>query len=622
MLKEKIISYSKSYLAILFAIAFAATIIGVSFLIYVLNVHNTEKYVMLENLQNIAERNVRTFKIFFQGKTDTLKEMAFSISLYGNTNAEGYNAFLLAAEKRWKNHFSHLALEIDGKIYTPDGSVFDFAMSGAEAVDKESVYISDTLISAVDGRVNFLIRVPVYNKDNKVRGVLWGSIDTGDLSREFSAYKFDGLRCYHLIDSAGIQIVGTEARHSFNVNADYFKVLETFEYKRISRYSKIVKDIANKASGAEEFVSEKEKIYSYYMPVGINNWYLFVAGNEQFIEKQAQTKINMAVLFAVLLALALFVVFASVVYMQKKFQTQLALDESCFRLLARHSNMAVLEWNYAVKDVQEYHCYEELYEIGGQVQKEVNDLIDESMIHPDDLPAFQELFNNVKNGKNFPEGRVRLKGRNGDYRYFLHLGTVIHDSKGNLYKTIAFFEDIDREVKEEERLRHSAERDLMTGLFNKVSTENLIVQFLEQDRCDQDLFALFVVDIDNFKPVNDLLGHQIGDAVIGQVAETLKHCFRDSDIVGRVGGDEFVAFAKNVHSADWVTMRAQELNKALRLTHASGDEDIYTTVSIGIALGKGNCSLSSLYKLADDALYLVKEAGKDSFRVVQAEEEL
>lgn len=620
MLKEKIIRYSKSYLAVLFAIAFAATIIGVSFLIYVFNVHNTERTVMLESLQNIAERNVRTFKIFLQGKADTLKEMAFSISFYSNPNVEEYRAFLLAAEKRWENQFSHLALEIGDKIYTTDGSVFDFALSGAEGVSRENVYISDTLISAADGRVVFLIRVPVYNKHGVVNGVLWGAIDTSDLSREFSTYKFDGLRCYHLVDSVGIQIVGTEAGHSFNVNADYFKILERFEYKKFSQYSKIIKDISRNASGFEAFVSGKDKIYSYYMPVGINNWYLFVAGNEQFVEKQAQAKIHMAILFAVLLALALFVVFGSVVYMQKKFQTQLALDERCFRLLARHSNMAVLEWNYGINTVQRYYCYEELYAADNLSQKETNDQLDGSMVHPDDLAGFNEMFNKVKKGEAFPQGRVRLKGRNGDYRYFSYLGTVIHDNEDNLYKAIAFLEDIDRKVKEEERLRHSAERDLMTGLFNKVSTENLIEQFLEEDRDAENLFALFVVDIDNFKPVNDELGHQVGDEVIRQVAETLKHCFRDSDIVGRVGGDEFVAFVKNAHSADWVTMRAAELNMALNLRHISGELNINTTVSIGIALGKGNCSLSRLYKLADDSLYQVKEAGKNSFSVAQMED--
>ncbi len=97
---------------------------------------------------------------------------------------------------------------------------------------------------------------------------------------------------------------------------------------------------------------------------------------------------------------------------------------------------------------------------------------------------------------------------------------------------------------EEIRLKLKAERDTLTGLYNKGTTEKLINDFLNSEEASLGMHAFLIVDIDNFKSVNDNLGHVFGDKVLFEVSKNLKPIFRKDDIVGRIGGDEFIVFLK------------------------------------------------------------------------------
>lgn len=162
--------------------------------------------------------------------------------------------------------------------------------------------------------------------------------------------------------------------------------------------------------------------------------------------------------------------------------------------------------------------------------------------------------------------------------------------------------------KRQEELQIKAEIDEMTQLLNKATTEKMITQVLETH--PEEFHAMLAIDIDNFKAVNDLFGHKVGDHVISVVAATIASQFRKYDIVGRVGGDEFVVFMRNIDTKEIAYTKAM---KILQLMEAKDNMSIpdNITVSIGLCFTGGKeKDYAALFKKADEALYCSKKGGK------------
>ena len=171
--------------------------------------------------------------------------------------------------------------------------------------------------------------------------------------------------------------------------------------------------------------------------------------------------------------------------------------------------------------------------------------------------------------------------------------------------------DIDGEKREYAELLRAAERDALTGLLNRDAT----VKCIERELATADgLQALFMIDLDNFKFVNDSFGHQYGDRILADAAAAILGVFRDTDVVGRVGGDEFMALMKNVRTEQNVRRKADELIAALQFYARSGDASLSLTTSVGVTLFyAGERSFDALYGEADDALYRSKNSGKNRY---------
>ena len=160
-------------------------------------------------------------------------------------------------------------------------------------------------------------------------------------------------------------------------------------------------------------------------------------------------------------------------------------------------------------------------------------------------------------------------------------------------------------------LIHAAEHDEMTGLLNRAYTEKRIRHILESG--ENTIHALFAIDVDNFKNLNDTMGHQTGDQFLKNLSEMLKSCFRESDIVGRIGGDEFFVLMKNIYSVFPVAEKAETL---LRISHGLclNYSELNLSLSIGISMYPSDGqNLEELYTAADAALYQAKKQGKNQF---------
>ena len=185
----------------------------------------------------------------------------------------------------------------------------------------------------------------------------------------------------------------------------------------------------------------------------------------------------------------------------------------------------------------------------------------------------------------------------------------MQDSAGNVYQVLGLIRDIDREMSEKQRLAEEAQRDALTGLYNKEAFRQESIRYLR--KCKDETCAVLFVDMDNFKEVNDTLGHMMGDQAIIAVSDTLKHVFAKSDIVGRFGGDEFCVLMKDVDEQT-IEIKMHWLLEQLRFTHTNGEESVSTSASIGITTSTvSGYQLGILLEHADAALYAAKEHGKN-----------
>lgn len=161
-------------------------------------------------------------------------------------------------------------------------------------------------------------------------------------------------------------------------------------------------------------------------------------------------------------------------------------------------------------------------------------------------------------------------------------------------------------------LRQKAERDPLTGLYAKAAIQNLIEQYLEAVQSNEKC-ALLMIDIDDFKVVNDTMGHLFGDAVLSDLSASIRGETRSSDLVGRIGGDEFLVFLKNIPSAQTALQKSQRFLSVVQDLFREKKNKIAISCSIGISLFPAHGhNFRSLYQCADIALYQAKGKGKNT----------
>lgn len=219
-----------------------------------------------------------------------------------------------------------------------------------------------------------------------------------------------------------------------------------------------------------------------------------------------------------------------------------------------------------------------------------------------------------------------------DYQVYFNQGSI-NDLKGSillgmnlrygLIFTISYFllfafckSEINR--KNAEVYRKKASTDPLTGLLNRSGMDVKMEDFIAKAASEVDMKgALFIVDLDEFKTINDTFGHPEGDKLLVTVSESLHSIFRDNDYVCRLGGDEFCIFMSGEISLDIIKSKAEAINERLRIAYKSDSgKVINTSASVGIALFPEHADdYASLYRDADQALYKSKSGGKDRYTI-------
>lgn len=223
-------------------------------------------------------------------------------------------------------------------------------------------------------------------------------------------------------------------------------------------------------------------------------------------------------------------------------------------------------------------------------------------VYPEDLPLLQEKLAALKPATAQQTIRVRLRGPEGNWFWCRIRGTACCAEDGSGHRICGTIINIDEELQEQLRLREQADRDPLSGLLNGNAARKRGEDCLRTDSCG----AMLVIDLDNFKAVNDRHGHLYGDKVLIRAAGAIKQLFRAGDIVARIGGDEFLVMMPGVSRRITLEDRCCRLRQAL--------QDIVQEkleCSVGIAMWpEHGSSYQALFQRADAAMYSAKQSGR------------
>lgn len=231
----------------------------------------------------------------------------------------------------------------------------------------------------------------------------------------------------------------------------------------------------------------------------------------------------------------------------------------------------------------------------------------------EDADAYQQAVDFFKSEETQLTIEFRLLTCRGEYHW--HRATLIKllDNKKQPYRIICKLKNVDTQKRQLAQLKEQAENDSLTKLLNHATFQRKVESYL-QNEGKHGCHALMVLDIDDFKSINDSQGHITGDNILRMLSAEIRRNLRGSDLTGRLGGDEFGILIKDMATPDIARAKAESICGLFTLIGERGTLDIPLSASIGVAIyGSDGANFEELYSSADSALYEAKALGKNCY---------
>ena len=286
---------------------------------------------------------------------------------------------------------------------------------------------------------------------------------------------------------------------------------------------------------------------------------------------------------------------------------------SRYEIILAQTENVLFEWDMRTDEVAFSETWEKIFGYAPITSRFKETLLEASFFHPDDVPLLFDKIANLKSGSSYEMVEVRIANAKGRYLWCRFRASALRSENGELYQIVGVIINIDAEKQAEQILQDKAQRDQLTKLLNKAAgrkrAEEYFNQFAGKLNC-----ALLIIDLDNFKQVNDQYGHLFGDTVLTAVSKEIRKLFRGQDIISRIGGDEFMVIMRGVSDRRLVEDRCARLIDALQKRFQNQHQRFPLGCSIGIALAPEHSNTYlELYQFADQALYEAKRRGKNTF---------
>ena len=238
-----------------------------------------------------------------------------------------------------------------------------------------------------------------------------------------------------------------------------------------------------------------------------------------------------------------------------------------------------------------------------------------SNLHPEDAPTLNKLWHRLVTEHEDMASEVRLIAKNGSISWVYIQATSLHSKEGKLLGFLGSVSDISELKKAQIQMENLAFYDPLTGLANRRLFKNRLAKAVKSVQRSDKSIALLFLDLDQFKRINDTLGHDVGDSLLQEIARRLDHNVRENDTVSRIGGDEFTILLTDVNNTKDVQIVAEKILHSLSRPFMLNGQDIISTVSIGITMTpEDSIEPNTLMKNADLAMYRAKELGRNNFQ--------
>lgn len=531
---------------------------------------------------------------------------------YLNTYRNKYNyesIFLVSTETDRYYHFNGINRVLD-RSHPQD----EWYTSFIDTKTDYAINIDDD--EAANGEITFFINCKIYDDEGEIIGVVGVGFLVDYIQDLFKLYEDKFNVEAYMINEDGDLIISTN-RNGYN----------KYDFFDNSSYESLKDDILiNKLS---DFWYNQKGENGYVVSEFISNlnWFLLIDYSTTDLNRNLHFQLAVYFVVIILVIITVLILIMKIINKynsriieltrSKENENRTILQEATKKLYSDIYEMDITH-NRAASDATEQYFARAGAPKGETLDKSLV-YVANKFISEEHRQGYLDTFTSANVLNAYRNGIDTLKYdflyTNGDDEYFWMRITakIFYWEYDKSIRMVTYRQNINNEKILEQQTLENIQKDSLTGLYNKIATQEHIRD--ELNACPEKLYAFFILDIDNFKFVNDGFGHAVGDEVIIIFANTLRSQFRRSDIVGRIGGDEFAAFLE-VPSLEWLDEKAKTLVEALNIDLKFSEKPLHVSPSIGISVSNMvKIDFETLYKNADNALYDVKKKGKNGYSI-------
>lgn len=565
---------------------------------------------------SLTMANDSLLKERLDSELDRFDEGAYEESLRSYLDAYrekyGYDSvFLASAATNRYYHFNGI-----DRMLEADNPENDWFYAFLESSEEYSINIDND--EATDNEITVFINGRILDDEGETLGIVGVGFRIDDLREMFAEYEEQTGTSAYLVDSEGMIEVSADSAQDGRADLFDAGALDGLE-------SQALRDRDDPSSLWYSSSGGSGYLVTQFIPH--LDWFLVVDHDTSELDAQIAFQFALAV---VVIAIVIVLVLLATTSIFRRYN----------RLIAMQATAAGQERKSMFQEAAE-QVYDNIYEIDVTHNRAASEeteqyfrslgappgtpfvkalsIIAEKQIKDEFRQRYLEMFTPASVLEAYARGKDELTydfmstvdGKTYTWmRINAHLFTWSQDGS---VRMLVYRQNIDEEKRREHALIEQMQRDSLTGLYNKAATQEHIRAKLAS--APEASFAFLILDIDNFKAVNDCFGHSAGDTVLARFAQTVEGHFRREDVVGRIGGDEFVVFLPMDDAAS-AEKKAADLVEALRMDVETDAGTCSLSASVGVAFApESGRDFETLYRRADRALYHAKACGKNRYAV-------
>lgn len=591
------------------------------FVQFFVSINNDIEKSTYENLQLTAEQHVVALEAKLDGQFNLLDSLSSHIAnFYDGEKFSGTKPLLADFAKTSGFTFIGVA-DGDGTADISTGETIDISgrdyfinsLSGKRAIQK----LAKNKIHDIE---SIIISVPVLTEEGEVAGVLFGSVYAKDFEKPLVSQAYYENTYSFITDTGGNIIIKSSSPNFVHENNIF--ILTDQENNGTDAYKQFCKNLSAKESGVCELVVNGSENYIFYtameksydaIPSGAEDWVLFTSVPKSAVREKSVWFSRTMVILAIELTVISGGVIALIIYsfyqkskIIERENEEIRQNVEMYRIINDFSDNIIFNYDRESNQITFNNVYEKIFKRKPFVETSQNLTKVNPFINRYDQSAYAKFVADNIAGLPKTTAQFRLLRPDGLYDWYKASTVTLYGLDNNPVKTVGKLVNVQEHHTTIEKLTLRAESDSLTKIYNHTSMKEKVNRSLTAGG-KRRLSALMYIDLDNFKAVNDTMGHIAGDQLLVRIAQNIQQLFRETDIVGRMGGDEFAVYVKDLRDMSMIGQKATSLIKSINAMKLTGS-DLFLSCSMGVAVyGKDGSTFDELYKSADKALYKAKK---------------